>query len=64
MSKQISKQSKNDVEKRLESTVSEMNKIQKQINDLSHILENQKNLKSRHDALESKLNEIKHTAST
>ena len=64
MSKQISKQSKNDVEKRLESTVSEMNKIQKQINDFSHILENQKNLKSRHNVLERKLNEIKHTALT
>jgi len=51
-----------EIEKRLEFTASEMGKIQKKIDNIDDILENQKNLKLRHYILERELNQLKHTA--
>ncbi len=53
-----------EIEKRLEFTASEMDEIQKRIDNIDDILENQKNLKLRHDILERELNHRKHTALT
>lgn len=62
MSKHISKKPKTDIEKRTELTATEISKIQKRISDLNRILEDQKNLRSDHKLVESKLNRLKHTA--
>ncbi len=62
LKKQDSGESFKEIEKRLEFTASEMGKIQKKIDNIDNILENQKNLKSRHDILERELNRLKHTA--
>jgi len=51
-----------EIEKRLEFTVSEMDEIQKKIDNIDDILENQKKLKLRHNILERELNQLKHTA--
>ena len=60
--KQNSGKSFEEIEKRLEFTTSEMGNIQKKIDNIDGILQNQKNLKSRHDILERELNQLKHTA--
>jgi len=62
--KQTSEKHLEDIEKRIEFTVGEMGKIQKRIDDMDHILENQKNLKSRHDILERELDQLRHPAYT
>ncbi len=60
MSKQISKKPTIDIEQRIEFTVEEMGKVQKRIDDLNHILDNQKNLKLYYDNLELELNRLRH----
>ena len=62
MEKQDNEKYFEEIEKRLEFTASEMGKIQKKIDNIDDILENQKNLKLRHDILEHELNQLKHTA--
>ena len=64
MKKQDNEKYFEEIEKRLEFTVSEMGEIQKRIDNLDDILESQKNLKLRHDILERELNHRKHTALT
>ncbi len=51
-----------EIEKRLEFTASAMGEIQKKIDNMDDVLENQKNLKLRHNILERELNQLKHTA--
>ena len=60
MSKQISKKPTTDIEQRIEFTVAEMGKVRKRIDDLKHILENQKNLKLHNDNLELELNRLRY----
>ncbi len=60
MSKQISKKPTIDIEQRIEFTVEEMGKVRKRIDDLNHILDNQKNLKLYYDNLELELNRLRH----
>ena len=62
MEKQDNEKYFEEIEKRLEFTASEMGKIQKKIDDIDDILENQKNLKFRNNILERELNQLKHTA--
>jgi len=64
LKKQDSEKHIEDIEKKIEFTVTEMGKIQKRIDDLKHILENQKNLKSQHNTLDLELNQLRHTAKT
>jgi len=64
LKKQDSEKHLGDIEKRIEFTVAEMGKIQKGIDYVNNILENQKNLKSRHDILERELDQLRHPAST
>ena len=64
MEKQVSEKHIEDIQNRIEFTVSEIDKMQKRIDDLDHILENQKNLKLRHDNLERELNQLRHPVST
>jgi len=60
LSKQISKKPTIDIEQRIEFTVEEMGKVRKRIDDLNHILDNQKNLKLYYDNLELELNRLRH----
>ncbi len=62
MKKQDSEKYFKEIEKRLEFTASEMDEIQKKIDNIDNILENQKNLRLRHNILERELNQLKHTA--
>jgi len=62
LKKQVTEKQLDDIQERIEFTVSEMDKMQKRIDDIDDILENQKNLKLRHDTLERELNQLKHTA--
>ena len=64
MEKQVSEKPIENIQNRIEFTITEMGKIQKRIDDLNHILEHQKNLKLRHDVLERELNRLRHPAST
>jgi len=62
LTKQVSEKPIEDIQNRIEFTITEMEKIQKKIDNLDHVLENQKNLKLRHDILERELDQLKHTA--
>jgi len=62
LKKQDNEKSFEEIEKRLEFTASAMGEIQKEIDNIDDILENQKNLKLRHNILERELNQLKHTA--
>ncbi len=62
LKKQVTEKQLEDIQERIEFTVSEMDKMQKRIDDLDDILENQKKLKLRHDILECELNQLRHTA--
>jgi len=61
LQKQINeKLTKKEIEERIEFTVAEMGKVRKRIDDLKHILENQKNLKLHNDNLELELNRLRY----
>lgn len=62
MSKQVTEKHLKVIEKRIEFTVAEMGKIQKKIDEMDNILEDQKNLKLRHNLLERELNQLRHPA--
>ena len=64
MKKQVTEKQLEDIQNRIEFTVGEMGKIQKKIDEMDHILEHQKNLKSRHNILERELNQLRDPVST
>jgi len=62
LKKQVIEKPIEDIQNRIEFTITEMEKIQKKIDNLDHVLKNQKNLKLRHDILENELDQLRHPA--